>query len=175
MKRAFCENLIARTQLWILFLVIGVVGIFVPLFQSSEAFRLTVYGVFLLAGVGLIRGLFLKRPVAILDEGGLILRGVRPGMWKLFQSWKVRRVADENIRSIKLGYIREKKLGGLISYPPGEPSRNAVFQMFFWLDYLENGHPESLYYPHLKNIAKYRDLVEILEGRYGAKVEKFGL
>ena len=175
MRQIYYENLIARTQLWVVFLAVGLVGCFVPLIQVSAAFKLTVYGGLLLGCAGLIKGLFVKRPVAILDEQSMVLRGVRPGTWKLFQCWKVKQVANEDIVSIRLGYIREKQFHGLIQYPPGEPSRNAIFQMFFWLDYLENGRPRSLYYPHLKNIADYQCLVKVLKGRYGTKVETFGL
>jgi hypothetical protein len=103
---------------------------------------------------------------------GIVIRGVRPGIWKLFQLWIVERIEDSNISLIRVGYIRDKKLGGLVSYPPGEPSKGAVFQMFLWIKYRKEGIERDIYYPHLKNIEDYLKLIKLLEDHYGTKVEK---
>jgi hypothetical protein len=38
----------------------------------------------------------------------------------------------------------------------------------------KDGKVRDLYYPHLKDIDNYRELVKSLENRYGTKVEIFG-
>jgi hypothetical protein len=121
--------------------------------------------------VMLVKGLVIKRPVLILKETSLILRGVRPGRWKLFQLSVTKEVKDDALSLIRLGYIREKIADGLLSYPPGEPSRNAIFQSFLWLKYVEGGKTRDLYYPHTKNIANHRLLMQLLTQKYGDKVE----
>jgi hypothetical protein len=175
MRLVFYERLIPRIQLWIILLVLGVLGLLIPLFSSNAAFRLAVYAVFLLGFVGLIRGVLVKRPVVVLDEKEMVLRGVKPGFLKVFQRWFVERIGDNDIISIRLGYIREK-IAKVILYPPlSVPSNTASFYMFFWVKSTKNGKQRDLYYPHLKDVDNYRELVKSLESRYGAKVEKFGL
>jgi hypothetical protein len=168
--QVFYETIVARTIPWALLMVISVIGLFVPIEHSS--FKITVYVVLALSIVLTIRGVFAKRPVVELSMDGIVMRGVRPGMWKLFQLWIVERIEDANISLIRVGYIRDKRLGGLFSYPPGEPSKGAVFQMFLWIKYRKEGVERDIYYPHLKNVANYPQLIKLLEDHYGPKLEK---
>jgi len=160
----------ARTIPWAILMVISIIGLFVPIEHSS--FKITVYVVLVISIVLTMRGAFVKRPVIELGTDSMVIRGVRPGMWKLFQLWIVERIEDANISLIRVGYIRDKRLGGLFSYPPGEPSKGAVFQMFLWIKYRKEGIEKDIYYPHLKNVTDYPQLIKLLEHHYGAKVEK---
>ncbi len=93
-------------------------------------------------------------------------------MWKPFQRWVVERIDDASVIRVRLGYLRERYAGGLVSWAPGEPSKGGMFQMFLWITYDSGGSQRELYYPHLKNVRNDIDLITCLEARYGQKVEK---
>jgi hypothetical protein len=171
-NQTFYETLSAKALPWVFLLLILVIALFVPIVRSIFAVKVMVSLFLLLIVLCLIKSVFIRRPVITLQNDGIVLRGVRPGIWKLFQRWVTERIDDANVTLIRIGYLREKHFNGLISWPPGEPSKGAMFQMFLWIKYNSHGHEENLYYPHLKNVADFMDLIKTLESRYGSKVEK---
>jgi hypothetical protein len=172
MERNFCENLVTRIIPWLLCLGISMIGSCIPLLQSNHVVIVSLSLIFVLSVLGCIKAIFVNHPVVVLKEGGMVLRGLRPGMWKIFKCWVVERIDDSSVNLIRVGYLRDKMLGGLVSYPPGELSGGAVFQMFLWVKYNRNGREMNIYYPHLKNISGFMELINCLETRYGSKVEK---
>jgi hypothetical protein len=170
--KTFYETLAARTVHWIFLLFVCVIALFIPIVRSIHAIKFSVYLVFLLSALFLVKSIATRRAVVTLEANGMVLRGVRPGIWKLFQRWVVERIDDSSVNLIRVGYLRDKTLGGLVSYPPGEPSKGAVFQMFLWVKYNSNGRQMEIYYPHLKNVSGFIELINCLESRYGSKVEK---
>jgi hypothetical protein len=149
------------------------VGLFFPLSQESQKFRTALIVAVALCCLLLLRLLIVKpSPVVILDDDSVVIRGVKPGVWKLFQLWHTKRIKDEEILSIRMGYLRGKKRFILFRHPPGEPSRNAMFQLFLWITYIERGDQKEIYYPHMKSIKHYDRLVEHLQSRFGSKCEE---
>jgi hypothetical protein len=170
-NRTFYETLLARALPWVSLSLIFAIALFIPIVDSTFAIKVAVYLLLLSSILYLVKSIVTKPAVITLQADGIILRGVRPGTWKLFQRWFTERIDDTSVTRIRIGYLREKYLGGLVSLPPGEPSKGARFQMFLWVNYDNHGHPEELYYPHLKNVGNYMDLIKLLESRYGSKVE----
>jgi len=168
----FYETLLARTISWLFLIVICAIALILPFFRSSRVLTLGVYIAAVFALLCLFKNIFFKRIVVSLEPGRIMLLGLRPGMWKLFQRWIVERIDDKDIVAIKVGYLRERRLGGMLSYPSGEPSKAAIFQMFLWVKYRNGGREKNIYYPHLKNVSRFVDLIACLEARYGSKVEK---
>ncbi len=172
-SQSFRENVFSRVVPPVTFLCICVLSLLTPIAQTTEAIRASIYLALAVSAFFLVRAAVSQPPVVVVvKDDGLVFRGVRPGVWKLFQRWHVQRIGDQQILSIRIGYLRERILRGLLAYPPGEPSRAAAFQMFLWVTYLDNGLQREIYYPHLKNVARFRELIELLESRYGTKVEK---
>lgn len=153
------------------FILVFLIALAIPVVQESASAKIGVY-IALTVSIGFFfYSASSNAAVVVLDKDSLVIRGVKPGIWKLFQLWHVTRVADQDIVSIKLGYLREE-LGSRFNYTPGEPSRNAAFQVFLWITYREDGVDKDIYYPHIKNIKGFEDLATLLEARYGQKVQK---
>jgi hypothetical protein len=173
MNVAFFENLVTRLIPWVLFILISIMGSFIPFVHSHRPLKVGVCVICLLSALFVVKALFVERPVVVLKEGGVVFRGLRPGIWKIFKFWVSDYIADEQILSIEVGYLRGKAFFGLVSYPPGELSGAAIFQVFLWVKYIRKGREMEIYYPHLKNISQFTELIKCLESRYGPKVEKF--
>jgi hypothetical protein len=136
-------------------------------------FKTAVIAVLAISSLATLRNsLFKPRPVIVLADGNFVIRGVRPGVWNFFQRWCLEKIDDERVISIKMGYLRGKRRFLFIRRPPGEPSRNAIYQWFLWIVYTENSQQKEIYYPHLKNIKGYRDLIQQLRMRFGSKCEE---
>ncbi|HEX3720564.1 MAG TPA: hypothetical protein VH595_21645 [Verrucomicrobiae bacterium] len=170
--KTFYETTAAKVVPWIFLSLISIIALFVPIVSSIFAIKIAVYLVLLFSILCLIKSAVTKRAVVTLQDDGIILRGVRPGIWKLFQRWITERIDDTSVSLIRIGYLREKQLGQLFSLPPGESSKGAMFQMFLWVKYDNHGCKRELYYPHLKNVSRFMELIQSLESRYGSKVEK---
>ena len=155
-RQVFYETIMARTIPWAILMVISIIGLFVPIEHSS--FKITVYVVLVISIVLTMRGAFVKRPVIELGTDSMVIRGVRPGMWKLFQLWIVERIEDAEYKPIRVGYIRDKRLGGLFLTRPENPRRVGCSKCFFWIKYRKEGIEKDIYYPHLKNVANYHNL-----------------
>jgi hypothetical protein len=140
--------------------------------EGIFAVKVTVCLLLLFSCLALVKSATTKQPVITFQRDGIVMRGVRPGAWKLFQGWVTERIDDASVTLIRIGYLRESHLGGLVSLPPGEPSKAATFQMFLWIKYVFQDHEKELYYPHLKNVRHFLELIQLLESRYGSKVEK---
>ena len=157
---------------WLFLLFICLIALCIPIVRSTPAVQFSVYLAIILSILFLVRSIIIKRVVVAFEDNGLVLRGLRPGIWKLFQRWVVEHIDDASVDSIRVGYLRDKRLGGIVSYPPGEPSKGAIFQIFLWVKYKSKQGQMEIYYPHLKNVSRYMDLINCLESRYGSKVEK---
>jgi hypothetical protein len=171
--REFHESIVARILPWALLQAICILAFITPLAEEFVPLK-----VFVMLSFGLVTFLQLKafgisNPVLILDENRLVLRGVRPGFWKLFQRWITDTINDADITSVRIGYIREKRFGLYNAPPLGEPSRNKRFQMFLWIKHNKNGEEVELYYPHLKNVKDYKSAIECLRARFGSKYEEW--
>ncbi len=170
---SYYEDLFSRSVPWLLILMACVLALLFPLSQELTSFRTAVLLGLALSLLAVLKLLFVKpRPVMILEDGSFVIRGVKPGAWKLFQRWFIERIDDKCVVSIRMGYLRGKGRSILFRLPPGEPSRNAIFQLFLWVTYTERGEEKEIYYPHLKNIKDYRDLAERLRIRFGPKCQE---
>ncbi len=167
-SKEFYESLVSRITPWVLLQIVCILAFITPLIQTNTALKILVLSIFGLATIALLRALIVKHPSLIFEERGIVLRGVRPGAGKLFQCWVSDSIKDQDITSVRIGYIREKRLP-----PSGEPSRNARFQMFLWFKYAKDGKELELYYPHLKNIKNYVDLIGCVRARFGSKCEEW--
>jgi hypothetical protein len=106
----------------------------------------------------------------ILDGSSIVVKGVRPGWWKLFQRSTWVRISDHDIEDIRIGRIREDWLFGLKTPPAGEPSKGAAFQNFLWIRYTSAGGRHEIYYPEIYDIQSSKLLVSRLKERFGGKV-----
>lgn len=168
----FRETILASAIPWVCLAAIAAMAPIIPAVRSNSVAEAVAYVLLAACAVMVARSLFVRQIVLDLQDGCIILRGVRPGMWKLFQRWVVERIEDSKVIRVRIGYLRERYAGGLISWAPGEPSKGGMFQMFLWVTYGNGGSQSELYYPHLKNVANYTALIACLESRYGDKVEK---
>jgi len=170
--QTFYETLPTRTLPWLFLSLVFTIALFIPIVGSILAIKLAVYLLLLLSVLCLVKAAVIKQAVVTLQDDGMVLRGLRPGIWKIFKLWVSEYIPDEKILSIEIGYLRRKTFFGLVSYPPGELSGGAMFQMFLWANYDKHGRKKELYYPHFKNVANFMELIKCLESRYGSKVEK---
>jgi hypothetical protein len=155
----------------ILLLMICLLGLWVPFIQTKDLLRWVLYGTLIVIGFFLVRSLFARRPVVVMGEGFILIRGVRPGAWKLFQLWRTENIPDRDVVSVRIGYLRKQLFGNLVEVVPGEPSRGAVLQAFLWIDFLQGGVHKSVYYPHIMNICRFDELIALLTARFGVRVE----
>jgi len=167
-SKEFYESLVARATPWVLLQVVCFLALITPLFQTNAPLKIVDLLVFGLATIALFRAVLIKHPALVFEEKSVVLRGLRPGEWKLLQCWVTDSINDQDITSVRIGYIREKRLP-----PSGVPSRNARFQMFLWIKYMKEGKEAELYYPHLKNIKNYKDLIECVRARFGSKCKEW--
>lgn len=145
----------------------------IPLFQANLILRSTVIICLALTCLWLVRVILVNKPVLIIYQDAIFLRGVRPGIWKLFQLWHNEKVSLDEIVKIRSGKIREDFIFGLKVPPFGEPSRNACFQKFLWLTYKRNGETKEIYYPHTSQIKNLDDALESLKNLKQGCVELF--
>jgi len=156
----------------ILFMAIGAVSLAIPIVRETTALRLGVYTALAIAVFAVLRCLVFRKPVLELRGGEVVIRGVRPGLWKLFQMPRTETIAYEEIMRVRAGYLRNRYFGLLSLPPPGEPSRNSIFQYFLWIEYSRNGRQCEIYHPHFKLVARYMDALADLRERLGAKFEQ---
>lgn len=171
-EQTFYEARWARAIYPILFVPILVIALQVPIVSERHWLRISLFVALAATGIWFGWVLIKRRLVIVLADDALEICGVRPGVGKLFQLWHRRTIPLASISQIRIGYIRENHFG--LSIPPlGEPSRNSMFQYFLWIHYDNAGQAEEIYYPHLKNVVGYRDLVEALRQRLGSRVREF--
>jgi hypothetical protein len=115
------------------------------------------------AGVTCVWSLWkIGRPgkVVVFETGGILIKGVRPGWWKLFQRWNWVRINDEHVEGMKLP-------------PIGEPSRGGFFQNFLWIHYKSGNGDSEIYYPNIYDIQNSNVLIAQLKERFGEKVKTY--
>jgi hypothetical protein len=171
-SKTFYETLLAKAVPWILLVFICLIALFIPIVNSIHTLKCAAYVLLLLSLFCLVKSTFTRRAVVRLDANGIVVRGVRPGIWRWFQSSVVERIDDESVNLIRIGYLRDKHLGGVVSWSTDVPSNAANFYMFLWVKYNKHGREMEIYYPHLKNVGEFTELIKCLESRYGSKVEK---
>jgi hypothetical protein len=109
----------------------------------------------------------------VFETGTILIKGVRPGWWKLFQRWTWVRISDEYVEDIRVGRIRENSLLGMKSPPIGEPSRGASLQNFLWIRYKSGNGDSEIYYPEIYDIQNAKALIAKLKERFGEKVKTY--
>src|SRR4051794_23036133 len=104
----FYESLFSRSVPGLLLTIACAVALLFPLANDVILFRISALVGLVLSLFAVLKSLFFKpRPVMVLEEGKFEIRGVKPGAWKLFQRWRVKKIDDECVISIKMGYLRE--------------------------------------------------------------------
>ena len=111
-----------------------------------------------------------KKPVLVVRNDSLFICGLKPGGYKLFQSWYPTEINFRDIEKIEVGKIRKLSSFGITSAPRGEPSKNASAQLFFWISYKHQGRSDEIYYPHTSQIAGFDQVLEALLKALGDKV-----
>jgi len=159
--------MISRLVPQALFIAIACFFLLIPLVQGNNLFRVCTYVAIGISVASVIKQVVLRNPVIDLGDDFLVIRGVRPGAWKLFQLWRTETIRLDEIVHVQAGYLRTSNPIGLKLPPVGEPSRNAVFQYFLWIHYLKAGKRQEIYYPHFKSVQNYKAALSLLRERVG--------
>ncbi len=109
----------------------------------------------------------------VFETGSILIKGLRPGWWKLFQRWIWVRVSDEQVEDIRIGRIREDSVLGMKLPPIGEPSKASSLQNFLWIRYKSSGRSCEIYYPEIYDIQNAKLLIAKLKERLGEKVKTY--
>ena len=159
----YFEKRTVRAFPWLIML--AVCALMLMLWMPNERpwwLKYTVLGLGIFSIIGLTQSLNPQAAIVI-EEDALILRGVRPGAWKLFQMWHRVRVKYANIAAVRICYGES----GLGQGHKVEPSRNSRFQLFLWIEYLDEENMEQIYFPHMKNIKDYEMAIDQLKIQLG--------
>ena len=162
MKQDYYEKIISKLIPIFIIQILLVLGLLTPLVQTQLLLKWGVLIAIALSLVLLFRVLLVSRPVLIIEENNLFIRGVRPGFWKFFQLWHNERMRLDEIVKIQVGKIRGDFYGFKIP-PLGEPSKNACFQKFLWITYKRNGELMEIYYPHTPQIKNFDKALQTLQ------------
>ncbi len=165
--RIFYEGVISRLVAPSLFIGMGCFSLIVPLVRDSRVLTLGVYLIIAISTGTLVKQLAWGKPVLQLRAEEIVIRGVRPGVWKLFQFWRTETIKLSEIVRVRAGYLRSTIPLNLNIPPVGEPSRNSLFQFFLWIDYVRNGRNCEIYYPHFKSVGRYRAALTMLREMVG--------
>lgn len=170
MNRIYFEKKTRKLIPFALIQCVLLMGFKIPILDNSLAAKWGLILALVLTLIFELKIVFVRRPVLIITENTIFLRGVTPGFFKLFQRWHAEEIRFADIITIEIGRIRRKLLGRISIPPLGEPSRNAVFQDFLWITYLKAGSRKELYYPHTPEIKDFDDALQELMKIGGYKV-----
>jgi hypothetical protein len=173
MKQDYYEKIPSKLAPIFILQTVLVLSFLISFVQSRLFPKVVVLIALLFSVVWLLRVLLVNRPVLIIDENELFIRGLRPGFWKFFQFWHNERMSFNEIIKIRVGKIREDSVLGFKRPPLGEPSRNACFQKFLWITYKKGGEVMEIYYPHTPQIRNFDNALQRLKSLKNGCVEVF--
>ena len=157
---------------WWILLVIVLMTRLTPVVTDRP---ITSVAVWILAALMLfqaIRKVVCPRIAVVFREDLVVITGVRPGWWKLFQLWNTVPIPWDDIISIRVGKIRDTHILGVKTPPLGEPSRGGCFQNFLWIRYKQSGQECQIYYPHINDIQDSQQLVRALREKLPTRIEE---
>jgi hypothetical protein len=114
-----------------------------------------------------------KRPILIITDKDIILRGLKPGVIKLIQFWHQESIPINDIIFIKVGKIREDIGFGVKVHPIDVPSSSVRKLKFLWVRYRKAQKEMELYYPHTPTIKNFEEALVRLQHLVGNKVIVF--
>lgn len=103
-----------------------------------------------------------RRPVLVITNDWVFLKGLRPGFAKLLQLWHGEQIPLGDIIDIRVGKIRERGAFGMKLPPLGEPTSSSHIRKFLWVRYRRDGRQMELYYPHTPLIRNFDDALSHL-------------
>jgi hypothetical protein len=148
-------------------------GIISPFVREFESIRWLLAFLILAIVFFEIRVVLDKRPVLVITDEGIVLKGLKPGFYKPLQFWYQETIPTGDIISIKVGKIRED-IGFGVKLPPlNTPSSTVTSQKFLWVKYCKAGKEAELYYPHISAIKNFGDALTRLQRLAGNKLVVF--
>jgi hypothetical protein len=116
-----------------------------------------------------------KRPVLVITDESICLRGLRPGVAKIIQFWHQERILLGDIIDIRLGRIREDAgFLGLKLPPAGDQTSSSYIKEYLWIRYRKAGKQMELYYPHTPLIKNFEEALARLRQLRSCKIVAFG-
>jgi hypothetical protein len=83
---------------------ICVLALLLPSSQQSTLFKIPVIVISVVCLLMLLKSTIIKpSPVLVFEENNFKIRGVKPGVWKLFQLWHIEEIVNQEVQSIRLG------------------------------------------------------------------------
>jgi hypothetical protein len=115
-----------------------------------------------------------KRPVLVITDESICLRGLRPGLAKIIQFWHQERIPLSDIIDIRIGRIREDAgFLGLKLPPAGDQTSSSHIKKYLWIRYRKAGKQMELYYPHTPLIKNFEEALEHLRQLRSGKIVEF--
>jgi hypothetical protein len=127
----------------------------------------------MVAFVFVVLKIFKPREVLNIKAESIVVTGLRPGWWKLFQRWKTIEIPIGNIVSVEIGNIGNGLRAGKWHLSELDSSRNAVLQNVCVFRYEAEEKTQILYYPHTDTIKNFDQAVGELARTLVDKVERF--
>ena len=117
---------------------------------------------------------FDKRPVLVITNHWICLKGLRPGFTKILQLWHREKIQLDEIIDIRVGKIREERGPFRMKVPPlGDPRSSSHVRKFLWVRYCRSGRTLQLYYPHTPQIKNFEDALARLRQLGTLKLVEF--
>ena len=117
---------------------------------------------------------FDKRPVLVITDESICLKGLRPGVMAI-KLWHRERIPLSDIIDIRIGKIREDaRFLGLKLPPVGDPTSSSHIKKYLWIRYRKAGNDIELYYPHTPLIKNFDEALGHLRQLRSCKVVEFG-
>ncbi len=121
-----------------------------------------------------IKRVLLPRTVIDISTGRMLVTGLNPGWWKLVKLWKSVDIPLGDVTDIRIGRIREKGFFGADVPPLGAISKGARTQEFLWIRYNSSGETREIYYPDIRSISNWMQLIGAMRRMFGDRVTVFG-
>jgi hypothetical protein len=173
MKQDYYEKTTSRLIPVFIIQAILFLALMIPLVQAQPLLKVAIFFGLASSLIWLFRTLLFSRPVLIIEENEIYLRGLRPGCWKVLQFWQNERIRLNEIVKIRVGKIREDFIFDFKLPPRGVPSSNAARLKYLWITYERNGELNEIYYPHTPQIKNFGDALQKLKNLKDICVEEF--